>query len=266
MEKQADSAVENVPIASSATEPVDAPPSYQQEQDDPDEIVQPNVFVLEDRFVYAESAQSIPLYELSRSFPGGFTRVTEEINFWRLGHRVKVLSYGSPKVVGKKQHLYDLMHPRLRIEEPEYEFQLESISRQALGNLGLRKSPFPHSGHRAYTMMSEKQKSSGKKDEVVFSMKAKHDVIEWTDTDGKPVATGHGREGLNKLLVKESMSRKNLDAMVAMWCLWIWKNYEEDNRPQKTWADSEYITHPNPRLTSCVSDLKLCREKNTRNG
>ena len=213
------------------------PPSYREQVDDPDELQQPIIFTLRGRFVYAPPDESSPLYELSRVIHAQ-GEATTTIEFQRLEYRVRTTNNG-PTVAQRGKHLYNMMHVPIVFSQG-YQCAMESVSRRGLGNVVLKKSPFPHSGYRAAAPTEKdlgfdvktKKTAKAAKNDYFFLVKekkgkAEDGCYEWTDTEGRVVATQVSSdlaEGppVFKLIVGVPLTRRMLDGLVAVWCLWLW--------------------------------------------
>ena len=231
--------------------PSEEPPSYQERSDDPDELLQPINLVLHGRFVYAAPNESSPLYELSRVIHAQ-GEATTNIEFQRLEYRVRTRPDGTPSVSQRGKHIYNISHVPILFAD-ECQSTLHAVSRKGLGNhLVLKKSPFPHSGHRA-AIASEEEGGKGKKrprNDYFFWVKEKKgknepESYQWFNLDGKLVAT-HASAGIDEgqpeyvLMILEPLTRRILDGLVAFWCLWLWHEHATNTKVKKeTWKDSE---------------------------
>lgn len=226
------------------------PPLYSEQRDDPDEILQPTIFILNDRFVHAETANSTPLYELSRQIhaQGAATTIIE---FERLSYRVRTSADGTPSAITKRsKQLYNLTHlqPWLVLD---FLGKLHPTTRKGLGEVGIRKSSFPHTGHRAVPIVPDRNGSSsggsGRSSAApahLFTIKEKrHGLIEWINVDGNVVATQDSKSdgGQHKLLVAVPLPRRTLDGLVALWCLWLWHLHSVNTREKLTWKEVKQI-------------------------
>ncbi|GAB1318396.1 hypothetical protein MFIFM68171_08606 [Madurella fahalii] len=251
--------MDNPPVPPAASPcPDERPPIYSEDGDpngkDPEEVVQPAVFVLHGRFVYAETAageaDSEPLYQLSRAIHAQ-GRSTLTINFDRLDYRVRTAANGSPAVSKREKELY-----RIEARLPftwTFEVRLVPLTRKALGEVQITKSPIFHHGYRAVKVLSdaqqralERQGKKPKKGEYYFALKEHgKDTWLWTDPDGVLVASQvsgipSGGEGVeHKLRVMVPLTRRTLDGLVAMWCSWMWHLHNKANIPKKTWEDRQ---------------------------
>ncbi|KAK3688866.1 hypothetical protein B0T22DRAFT_460407 [Podospora appendiculata] len=216
----------------------DDPPSYREQDDDPDQPVQPNIFVLAGLCVHAETVDSAPLYQLSRAIDG-LEDATSTIEFERLDHRVRTHDSGTLSVTKRSKHLYNLQH-MTGLFALDFPCSLEPMSTKGLGRVCLAKSPFPHSGFRASKLMPGRGVES-EKGEVFFVVKEKKKgVFVWSDAKGRVVATqDDAQEGRHLLLVAVPLPRRMMDGLVALWCLWVWHRHSEALRQPLRWKDGE---------------------------
>ena len=238
-----------------AAPPYDDPPAYRQEANDPDEIVQPAVLILDGQFIYSESIRSSPLYELSRVIHAQ-SATTTEIDFQRLEYRSKTLADGSPSIAKRERQLYKLQRvPFFNQVRHESECYMKALSNKGIGTVGFKKAPFPHSGLRAARILSESQKKdSNLKRRFIFALKENGSVFEWTDSNGRLVATQTRDDtGRHMLLVALPLSRRLLDSLVALWCVWLWQlhlDYLGEGQGKKwEWNNGKLISvasHPSP--------------------
>jgi len=205
-------------------------------------------YALHGRYVYGLPNTSSPLYELSRVIHAQ-GEVTTSIEFQRLEYRIKTLSDGTPNVTHRGKHLYNLQHLP-EVLAWDYRFALESVTRKGLGNVVVRKSPFPHSGYRASRHLSEeemereKRRGNDPKKQFWFVVRDKKNIWEWCDAQGNVVATqasGVSPEGHHEhnLLVLVPLTKRMMDALVALWCLWLWNIHASGKTDNMGWKNCE---------------------------
>ncbi|KAK3323156.1 hypothetical protein B0T19DRAFT_198752 [Cercophora scortea] len=218
----------------------DDPPSYREQDDDPDQLVQPNVFVLSGLSVHSESVDSAPLYQLSRAIDA-VGLATSKIEFERLDHRVRTLDSGELSVSKRSKHLYNLEHVVLPFTAL-YETNLEPMTTKGIGRVRLAKSPFPHSGFRASKVVSSRRGENAR-GEVLFVVKErKKGVFVWSDAAGRMVASqDDGQEGRHLLLVAVPLPKRMMDGLVALWCLWVWHRHSLGLRQPLSWQDVKRV-------------------------
>ncbi|KAK0621984.1 hypothetical protein B0T17DRAFT_509276 [Bombardia bombarda] len=219
------------------------PPSYRQQRDpDPDEILQPTILILDGQLIHAESVGSSPLYQLSRVIYV-LSDATNSIKFERLDYRVRTLGDGTPSVSQRGKHLCNLQHYS-PLFAAEYECGLEPVSGKGLGSVNIQKRRFPHSGFRAASTPSAEDRERDKnlpKERLLFNIKESHGIYEWSDADGTVVATqqdDNNERGQHLLLVAVPLSRRMMDGLVALWCLWLWHMHASNMRGSKGWKDA----------------------------
>lgn len=263
---------------------VPSPPAYHEQVDDPEEILQPTIFVLGNLFIHHESLSSSPVYQLSRVIHAQ-GRATNEIQLERLDHRVRTLSDGSPSVAARSKHIYTLQHYSVLFSE-DFQCGIEAVSRKGVGTVAIKKSSFPHSGYRAARVPSDREKNFNKS-AYIYAIKERKDVFEWFDAKGNVVATEDQRDGQHMLFVAVPLTRRTLDGLVALWCLWMWHVHVKDipqparwehrkfilSLPRRAYSNSkhsedrngkvttrEYRTEPESYLNTCAVLLSCLRE------
>jgi len=233
------------------------PPTYQEQRDDPEEILQPASFVIRGRFIYAPPNESSPLYELSRVIHAQGAATTN-IEFHRLEYRVRPRRDGTPDVSQRPKHIYNITRVPVLFTDDERICNLHSVSRKTLGHhLVLKRSPFPHSGYRA-TIASAEEGGTGWKrprGQYFFWLKHVKGAYKWFDRSGKHVATQaevgeeEGRVEY-RLMVVEPLTRRMRDGLVALWCLWLWHQHGIHTKPNEDgWGKFKRIMQtPHPEL------------------
>lgn len=255
----------SAPLISAATD--DEPPSYREDRGaDPDELLPACTLALHGRFIYHAAAapgttDSEPLYQLSRVIHVQ-GRATESIAFQRLDYVVRSAPDGSPAVSRRAKDVYELHHhpPMLYAGIPA-QLLLLPRSRKTLGEVHIEKSPLFHAGYRALRVRSDHEKRRQlamgrrtKEGEYHFVIRGDADAWEWRDPDGKPVArqtcehpaedVGGDTTGEYKLTILVPLTRRTLDGLVAMWCVWLWHLHIARNTQRKTWEDRQYSSFP----------------------
>jgi hypothetical protein len=255
-EKPSMTAAPEPPTASTSA---DEPPAYQAHPEgvDPDEILEPAVFVIHGRFIYpvgaSGEADSEPAYQLSRAIHAQGI-ATEKMTFERIDARVRTTSDGTPRLTKRAKELYELEH---RSERPHldlpFEAGMEPKSRRTLGKVSIQKSPLFHHGYRALKVISDEERrwfeKQGKRvndGQYHFVIKEHGNAWQWSDPNGKIVATevrdtatAEGDQDEYKLRVLVPLPRSTRDGLVALWCLWMWHIHVEDTKPKRTWEDRQ---------------------------
>ncbi|KAK3899534.1 hypothetical protein C8A05DRAFT_46422 [Staphylotrichum tortipilum] len=250
------------------------PPAYSSRAEagaDPDEILEPAVFVLHGHLIYPQSpsgdvaASSDMAYQLSHAIED-LGSATGSIEFERIDPRVRTAANGTPSVSTRAKGVYTLEYrnpmPHLGIP---FSARLRPQSRKSLGEVSIEKSPVFHHGYRAVRVVSDaeklflEKKGTKMKKEYHFVVKeGQGEAWLWSDPDGRLVATqevmgssggdgeGEGKgEGKAKaksttehrLVVLVPLPRRARDGLVALWCLWMWHLHLENQKPKKTWED-----------------------------
>ncbi|KAK3353945.1 hypothetical protein B0T25DRAFT_223249 [Lasiosphaeria hispida] len=226
----------------------DEPPTYREQRDDPEEVVLPTAYTLHGRFVYADPNSTSPVYELSRVIHTQGPATTN-IEFHRLDYRVRTATDGTPNVSHRGKHIYNLGRVT-PIFEISAEYSLECLSRKGLGDVTLKKRSFPYSGYRAAKRLSDRELESGKKlpkNDHHFTVREGEHGFEWSDAGGRVVATQDGPslggdESQHKLVVSVPLSRRTMDGLVALWCLWLWHLHATGApRQKKGWKHFKMI-------------------------
>ncbi len=239
------------------------PPAYNPSPyPDPSEILPPCRLVLHGRFVYpllsSGEPDSEPLYQLSRAIHV-LTRATDTIEFARLDFRVRnptSADGGGPSVSKRAKDVYVLRHqaPLLYAGIP-FSARLLPQSRKTVGEVSIEKSPVFRHGYRAMSVISEEERvaverkgGTVKTGEYHFIMREdKGGMWLWKNPAGTLVAKQTREdpavaddEAVYVLEVLVPLSRRLRDALVALWCLWMWHIHIEKSTPRKTWEDREY--------------------------
>ncbi|KAJ4289360.1 hypothetical protein N0V88_007112 [Collariella sp. IMI 366227] len=197
------------------------------------------LLVIHGRFIYPLPASgsgepfSDPLYQLSRAIHSVST-ATEDITIERLEYR---------------RDLYRMSH---RAELPfmglPFEAKLLPQSNKTLGKISIVKSPLFRHGYRALKVLPEEEQ-----------LRRQKKGLKWMDKEGTTVAKeervgwkGKSEEGDEyRLRVLVPLSRRTLDSLVALWCLWMWHVHIEESKPKKTWEDRKRIIQM-PRSTYSI--------------
>lgn len=218
----------------STLETPENPPPY---EDVDNEICAPIILVLGDLSVHAENAESAPLYKLDRAV-GSIRQATKQVEFSRVERKVK-MGDEEPTFKPQSRHIYNLKYTEkppgglepMPSESPQA--YLQAVSRQAIGSIGLRKARF-HSRLIALPIdVSGKNSTYAslpsfiKEAKPFFQIQQKNGKIKWTDGDGNAVAVEDESAGQFKLVVTASLRRDSMDALVALWCVRIWKDSAE---------------------------------------
>ncbi|KAL2156753.1 hypothetical protein VTH82DRAFT_1499 [Thermothelomyces myriococcoides] len=282
------------------------PPAYEARTQiaapDPDEILDPCTLVIRGRSIYSypitgspypisddDTADKTPEYQLTipihvRGTPAG------EMVLQRMDPRVRTAADGTPVVSRRAKDIYRLEHRRpMVLAGIPAENWLVPLTRKALGNIRIERSPAFHSGYRALKVRSDAEirglENLGlkvKKGEYWFAIKGgKDDCWEWTnecgtivahqlregpadptdddgsssskpDADAKVATELREEDAVYSLRIVQSLSRRERDSLVALWCLWMWHRHIEGNKPKKTWEDRKRILQMPSRTVRSV--------------
>ncbi|KAM7216809.1 hypothetical protein V8F06_007786 [Rhypophila decipiens] len=240
----------------SSSAPTDLPPAYHEQRYDPDEIMQPTIYVLADDHIFAESCSGSPRYRLSRVIHAQ-GKATSTIELSRVDKRIRELSDGTPNVTTRERHIYN-MHYLTHFREA-LQCEVKSVAARGIGRVLVQKSPFPYSGYRAIKVPVELESTPEKLDKstYLYAIKEKKDMFEWCGVDGKVVATEVCRDGERMLLVAVPLTRRHLDGLVALWCLWMWYNHVKDIKDPSMsgWADVKRIMHRSRETNTGITRL-----------
>ncbi|KAI1206144.1 uncharacterized protein F4807DRAFT_453575 [Annulohypoxylon truncatum] len=233
-------------MASPPLEDDDSPPPYVVgNHNDAGEILQPVILVLTGHFIRAQSVGGTPLYELSRDIRTSSTSEAQlaQVSLERLIHNVRVSANGTPRVLHRNRHIFELKHlpPVISTGFP---YCLEATSRHALGNLALKSPSFPRSTFKIVRINEEKgdglpkgykaRKESLKGGEMIFEIVRKRGHYEWMSPEGNRIAVEDETDGNHRLIVTAPVMRRTMDAMMGSWCLRIWRDSIKSNhQPRK---------------------------------
>ncbi|KAK4188879.1 hypothetical protein QBC35DRAFT_179559 [Podospora australis] len=265
------------------------PPAYALEVPiSPDDVLAPATFVMRGRFIYPATPStsssssgaaatspdpSHPAYQLSRKIhmmgtPSGDRHLIE---FERVDYKFRTHSRTGSLVQkhrGKSMYKLEYYVPALSMT---WQAIAQPMSSRTLGEVEIRIAGLFHTGYRAFKKSSEEEEAyirrkTGKipKKEWYFEMKkvdGKQGVWEWRDSEGKLVARqwrdqhvqqpgmDDHEENEYKLEVVTEVSRRVMDSMVALWCLWLWHLHAVEAKPKKSWRDrKELMEKKKPEL------------------
>ncbi|CAJ2505712.1 Uu.00g131060.m01.CDS01 [Anthostomella pinea] len=215
---------------------MEPPPYDDPDRDDSNEVLEPVILLLAGQSIHSESADSAPLYEVSRGV-SSLSHTDQTVTFSRLEHNVRTDSSGTPIVKRRDRHLFDLKHPPATISTDRYDFFVESVSKRTLGNIGLKKSSIPTK--RAFKVL--RMCRSEKDDHVLFEIKQKKDQYEWIDFNERAIAFEDKADNQYRLVVTASLHRETMDALVAAWCLRLWHDSALDKEKSMGWTDFKRV-------------------------
>jgi len=246
-----------------------APPSLP----DPDEILPPAILTLHGRFIYpvqpCGTPSSNPLYQLSRAIHAQ-GRATESIDFQRLDYRVHN-SDGlvGPSVTHRARDVYTLLHRPPMFDYVPLDARIAPPTTNLKRNMGQLKvlvslwAPYlpgkkkfrvvrvPSEDDQAiWRLRGDKEKLKEKNWETVFQLSREHDKEWcWHDSEGRLLARQMEQvrkageteetEQEHQLRILVPLPRKEMDALVALWCLWMWHLHVEATPVKKTLDDGK---------------------------
>jgi hypothetical protein len=230
--------------------PPSPPPAYtsivpMQEAQPPKYTVEPSTLTLDDETIFtsntntpssSSSPPKTPLYRLSRTVTA-VTQSSSSIRFERITPADKTSEEGT------HNHLFYLVHPqnaRFRRDVPPYYITSATRTAGMLGNIRLGSS----SSSSTKSLLSKEAKvllSPGRsaEDDALFAEEEEEEVIftvknkwmgggrtNWLDARGRDLAYEDGTQ----LVITREMDVDVRDALVATWCLRIWRATNETLR------------------------------------
>ncbi|KAF5010414.1 hypothetical protein FDECE_3429 [Fusarium decemcellulare] len=191
------------------------------------EILGPATLYIAGRFIYSTDPQAPPLYEFSHSI--GYLHDTDRsVKVERVDSIVKT-SAGTPQVVLRNRHLFDLKHPTAA-EFPNFAYHAEAASRRSLCSLGashFRTGRLLSNG-KGYRFERAVRGSDRKFEaqDVLFEASPSREKAvgyEWRDAQGRLIAREVEDEMASmSLVVTAEMGYQLRDALVAAWIIRIW--------------------------------------------
>lgn len=225
------------------------PPEYEENHDVEDNIISPVNLILSNHHVVPHDTTDPspqPLYELSRGV-AVLSEATKTVTFSRLERAVRKTSEGNPMVKVRKRHIYDLEHNKAPLfanyiknkslkDCPPY--WCRSASKRTRGDVGLQAETKFLSSTASFKAAKVGRNGGeygepvflkdvkGRQSQAVFDIEwiKKAEVYLWKDSAGTEVAIETATDTVHKLEVTREMKREDLDIMVALWCLRIWRD------------------------------------------
>ncbi|KAK8079482.1 hypothetical protein PG997_007300 [Apiospora hydei] len=187
------------------------------QDDEADSPWPPTILVLEGQSIYAESSDTVPLFQLNRGVvnPG---RATTELELERVKYGVRRSRPETPTMKKPRlRHVYNLKYMNrapggldsLPSNSPHYHIQ--STSQQTLGHIGLKRW---HVRSR-YSALPLDMSERGDYGIPQF---------EWVDSEGKATAIQEEWDDQHKLLVTAELSSDSMTTLVALWCCRVWED------------------------------------------
>lgn len=263
---------------SGTSQPEDPPPYDDPEDDDINKTLDPTILVLSGQSIHAESADSAPLYELSRSV-AKLSYATSEIELRRVDRIVRTNANDEPAIRPRARHIYDLKHarrfePMLGGAQASHSIFVKAASRKSLGSFAFDKSlmrsrwkalPLDPTGQSNKTKLT----AFGKDPKPLFEVRHRNGTYEWADAGGNAVAVEDGGEEQKRLLLTASLQRETLDALVALWCCRLWQySAEHEISPYSGGDSGKHCVLPltcdisrEGAVVECVADVSLVRRR-----
>ncbi|KAI8944324.1 hypothetical protein F4801DRAFT_224588 [Xylaria longipes] len=185
-------------------EEIEPPPYESPEVHDRSDIIHPVILVLAGRLIHSESTSSPVLYELDRDV-NFQSQVGHKVVFSRHEPRVRTSMYGGVRTTSYQRHIFNLECPHAIISTSRYAFFLTSVSRKALGNVGLKKMLVPRLGFKVM------QISRSGEDEELFEITRKDGRYEWWDTEARRIAIEDNANGQLKMIITTALPRQLAD-------------------------------------------------------
>ncbi|KAH8782748.1 hypothetical protein F5883DRAFT_708805 [Diaporthe sp. PMI_573] len=205
-------------------------------------MLEPAVLLLSGQHVVSKAEPEVPLYETSRDV----TSIPQK-NSSIIFERVEQVNVGKADTNGpeklQKRHIFYLAHPagaQFQTDTPAY--YITSVSREeAIGNVSLRskKSRFKKSAFEAVLSAArtaaDKPLFDDENARVIFSVRPKvlAGRYTWLDSDGGQVAVEEQKGSQHTLGIVVPMTREMRDALVATWCLKVWRDTAESPHAKK---------------------------------
>lgn len=212
------------------------------------EILQPAVLFLSGQSVCADSATSIPLYQLNSDIRStsnkdssvAFERVEQDIPDSET--EIESVTPGTRH----KRHLFYLAHPvnaQYRTDIPA-KYYITSAVPETVGNIRLESSEARFQKTSFKAMLSAKKTASdrplfyeGTQQLLLFDIQPNWKVgrtcYKWSDSNGRQVAVEEKEDDRYKLSVTSSMSQDSRDALVATWLLRLWHDTAESKQAKR---------------------------------
>ncbi|KAF9871788.1 hypothetical protein CkaCkLH20_10722 [Colletotrichum karsti] len=228
----------------------DLPPSYREgSPSSKEDLVPAGTLLLAGTTIFnAGAAATPPLYELTYAV-GHLRESYTKVSFYRYEHKVSErpqedASNPGPRITSRKKHIFDLRRdPNIMYSSMPY--HLECVSRSGLANLGLQSyNHVTSKGVRAVRVTKAKVNAELEAGEKVFEAKKRGEGRhEWRDkTDGDTVVAHETAEnGIYKLQIVIPMARDKRDALVATWCLRLWREIAMSKVEPLSWAQVKHV-------------------------
>jgi hypothetical protein len=176
-------------------------------------VLQPVILVLAGRLIYSESASSTVLYELDHDV-SFLSRADHKVVFSRHERRERTDQYGvEVRTTSHQRPLFHLENPPAVTSTSPYDYYLTSVSRRALGNVGLKKTFVPRLGFKVMRI-----RRSGE-DEGLFDITRKDGRYEWWDVEGQRIAIEDNADNQMKMIITATLPRPQADGQCSFLCI-----------------------------------------------
>ncbi|KAK3986810.1 hypothetical protein QBC44DRAFT_132228 [Cladorrhinum sp. PSN332] len=235
----------------------EVPPPYTEDKPiSPFDNIPPTTYILLGLEVHISPSipDAPPSYNLTRVIHQQGP-ATHEIDISRVDSQIRISPRTGRAVYSKREkQLYNLQYAH-----PIYFSTFQAAaqpfgSTRTLGEMRIEKAPTFHHGFRVIRVMPEEEKARlqrrGEKAKEGYWWSLKEinhgQGWEWRNASDVMVArqiteVGEGGREEHKLEVVVELSRRTVDSLVSMWCLWMWRLHIEGSAPKKTWADRKKI-------------------------
>ncbi|KAK2853224.1 hypothetical protein FQN49_005281 [Arthroderma sp. PD_2] len=210
-----------------------------------DDQLPPETLLLAGTAIHSASSPTTcltPIYQLSRDI-SHLRQSNTKVEFTRFDHHIRSSATTNTPTVGtREKHIFNLTRPPT-ITTPPFEYHLESVSKGNLGHVGLKRyNRVVSSGFQAWRATLPSAGADLEAKELVFVAKARgKERYEWREgtEGGRLLAHDTIYEGIFRLQIIETMSRKQRDALVGVWCLRAWREIANSNVEPLHWEDGK---------------------------
>ncbi|KAI0417795.1 hypothetical protein F5X98DRAFT_133509 [Xylaria grammica] len=180
-------------------------PGGQSTSDTIDDTINPVILVLVGRLIHSESTSSPVLYELDHDV-SFLSQADHKVVFSRHERRARTGQHGAVRTTNHARHIFNLENPHTLTSTSRYPFFLTSVSRKALGNVGLKRTSVPRPGFKVM------QISRSGEDTELFEIIRKDGRYEWWDSEGRRIAIEDNLHGQLKMIITTALPRHQADA------------------------------------------------------
>ena len=208
---------------------LDNPPAYVEKATN--EIWEPSIFILAGTTIHVDSADTAPLYQLSRAVTH-VTSATKEVQFERFDRSVKTpATTEEPSVVPRTRHIYTVVCTARYDGRIAPHVFIKSVSRRTLGHLGTKRSHrlFRSKGLEVHPVdLAAWKANCGGQGFVpganaLFSIDERSGRTVWSNSSGKAIAIEESSAKAHRFITTSALDRETVDAVLALWCGRIWQ-------------------------------------------